>query len=174
MKTFLTIWITAMMMVLELICGNMGLALGFPIFSAVYFAVAFAPSYGIAAAGFAGLLLDVIYDRTWLTGALVAVLITFIASETARRIHRHQPESSLLSGALCGLMILLANLCGALISGETPPGPRIFSMMVFQIIGGAIFMLMMTLSFDAINLRSNLPRFCPLKNQRDLHGDSIR
>jgi hypothetical protein len=167
MKAFITIWITAVMLALELTAGNWGLPLGLPLFTAVYFYVAFGRFYGLSATAAAGLLLDVIYAREYLFSPLVYLLITFWAAESVKRMHhRKMPAGPLISGGLCGLLINLNNNLTAWISGNELPGPDMISMWIFQLAGGSMLMLLIVPLFDAVNFRSHLPRFCEPKSSR--------
>ncbi len=172
MKIFLTVWITAVLTGSELITGNMGLALGLPVFGALYFAVAFFPEYGIAAAGISGILLDAAYGRTLPSASVLYIITVALASYMVTRGQREHLLSPLLSGALCGLLIFTGNLLTSVISQDTFPGPDIFSTAVFQIAGGGIFMLLLVLLFDAVNLRCDLPCFIPGKKKNNLPGES--
>ena len=159
MKIFLTITVTAVLLVFELIAGNAGLALGLPLYGALFFAVAFGQAFGISAAGGAALLLDIIYARSFPFWSIYAMLAVFFASVNVHRMQRKQPLASLISGAFCGILIVVFNLLSAWISGEEIPGPDPFSLIVFHVFGGMIFMFLLVVLFDAVNLRSNLPRF---------------
>ncbi|MBE6356878.1 MAG: hypothetical protein E7058_07160 [Lentisphaerae bacterium] len=173
MKTFLTIFITALLIVPELFCGNVGLALGLPIFAALFFSGSFGIAYGIAAAGCAGLTMDLLYARPLLCSAPVWILITFAAGECAMRLRMRTPEAPLAAGFIIGTMQLIWNILYALTAGTPFPGPDIFSMLIFQAVGGSIFMLLLTLLFDAVNFRCNLPRFSPPENNRQDIGRRI-
>ena len=159
MKLFLTIFVTASAMLPELWCGNLGIQLGLPVYSSVYFYAAYGPLYGIGAAGISGLLLDVIYNRYWLLTAPGWILISCIGFQAAQRWQRRKPAAPLFSGILCGAGISLWNDLIALLAGGEIPGPDIFSMLIFQSFSGGIFMLLITLLFDAVNFRCNLPQF---------------
>ncbi|MBE6376749.1 MAG: hypothetical protein E7050_09820 [Lentisphaerae bacterium] len=174
MKSFLTLTVTALLMTFELICGNMGLSLGLPVFGAFYFAVAFGKNYGLWAAGLSGLLLDAIYARSFMPTAIWMILIVLLAEQCALRLQRHLPVSAILGGALCGFAVFLGNLLHSLICRTAFPGPDIWSMMIFQLIGGIFFMLLMTLLFDGINFRCNLPRFKAVDKPRTFNGGGSR
>jgi len=159
MKTFVTICVTLMLTVPELAAGNAGLSLGLPIFGAVYFAAACGLSYGICAAGGAGMLLDLLYSRSDLTGAFVSIAIMFLSCRAAVRMQRKMPAAPLAAGAVCGMLINLCAFASAMLRQSEPPGPDLPSLFIFQTSGGAVFMLLLTWLFDAVNFRSNLPRF---------------
>lgn len=159
MKTFVTVCITAMFMAVELIAGNMGLALGLPVFAASYFLISFGTLYGIMAAGIAGLFTDLIYAREYCFYAVMWVIIAAITGSVIRRFHRNMPFSPLAGGAVCGILINSSNCLHTFFTGNISPGPDFFSMIIFQAAGGMGLMLSMVLLFDAVNFRSNLPRF---------------
>lgn len=159
MKIFLTAVVTALLMVFELFAGNLGLALGLPLYGALFFAVAFGQAYGIAAAGGAALIIDIMYVRSFPVWSIYAMAAVFFTSLNVHRMQRKQPFASLLSGGLCGLLIVIYNLLAAFFTGENIPGPDPFSLTVFHIFGGMIFMFLLVVLFDAVNFRSNLPRF---------------
>lgn len=159
MKIFLTVTVTALLMVCELIAGNVGLALGLPLYGALYFAVAFGQAYGIGAAGAAALMLDIIYARSFPSWSIYAMLAVFMVSVNVHRMQRKQPFASLIAGAFCGILIVIYNLSAAYFAGEDIPGPDPFNLIVFHIVGGTLFMFFLVMIFDAVNFRSNLPRF---------------
>ena len=159
MKSFITIAVTAMLMVPELLAGNGGLALGLPLYGAVCFAVAFGQVYGIAAAVSAAFLTDIIYDRPYPLWTVWAAVILFAAAGTARRVQRKQPFAALLSGGVCGIMTVLFNLVQKIFFHGDIPGPEPFSLIIFHLSGGIFFMFVLAAVFDALNLRSDLPRF---------------
>lgn len=161
MKIFLTVFITALAMVPELFCGNLGLALGLPLFPAVYFAATFGTVYGIAAAGCAGLMLDLLYNRPYLAGAVIWIIITQAACQNSARFRHQTPLAPITAGMIIGGGYLLWNLLYSTLAETEFPGPDIFSMAVIQIFGGGLLMLLMTLLFDAVNFRCNLPRYSP-------------
>jgi hypothetical protein len=155
-------------MSLELICGNMGLLLGLPLFGAIYFAVAFGINYGIWAAGLSGLLLDAIYCRSVPLSALIYAGIVMLCFQSAVRVERQLPAAPAVSGALCGFLIWVWHLFYSWGASVDFPGPDIFSMVVFQVSGGALLMLVMTLFFDALNFRCNLPKFVSAENRNSI------
>ena len=105
MKVFLNILVTALLMNMELICGNTGLALGLPLFGAVYFFIAFSPVHGITSAAFSALLLDAMYARNCLTWPLAAIVIVSLANISIF----HQPAKKLLL-QFCSHFTQAANL----------------------------------------------------------------
>lgn len=147
------------MMVLELLAGNLGLPLGLPLFTAVYFAVAFGTAYGLAAAGGAGLLLDVIYARNYFFTALINIAIVYLSAKCACRLQRKMPVSPLSAGFLCGLLINFNNNITSWLNGNELPGPDLWSMVIFQVSGGSLLLLAIVPLFDAVNFRSRMPRF---------------
>ena len=173
MKTFLTIFITALMIVPELLCGNLGMSPGLPLYTAIYFAGAFGLFYGLTAAGFAGLLLDLRYARPYRWTALIWALITFAAFECSMRLRMRSPEAPIVAGITAGFLQLLWSVFYTLVTAHPLPGPDIFSMLVFDLTGGGIFMLLTVLLFDAINFRCNLPRFSPPENTNQHRGGQI-
>lgn len=173
MKTFVTICVSAMLTALEMICGNMGLALGLPVYAAIYFGAAFGLSYGVCAAGIAGLLLDVAYDRTWLFSPLLYIGVMLFTCQTISRSARQMPGSPLAAGGICGALLLCGVLARTYICRTALPGPDILSLAVFQISGGSIFMLAITAMFDAVNFRSDLPRFCRRDTGRNFSGGQL-
>ncbi|MBR7121482.1 MAG: hypothetical protein IKC94_04495 [Lentisphaeria bacterium] len=164
MKVFLNILVTALLMNMELICGNTGLALGLPLFGAVYFFIAFSPVHGITSAAFSALLLDAMYARNCLTWPLAAIVIVSAAGNFAGYLERRMPLSPLGSGGLCALLVSVYNVLNAWFSGVPAPGPDFFSMLVFQVSGGGLFMLLLVWLFDAVNFRCNLPQFHIIEN----------
>lgn len=174
MKVFLNIFVTALLMNLELFCGNAGLSLGLPLFGATYFFVTFSPIHGAVSATLSALLLDVMYMGNCLTWPFFAMLAVFLTGNFAKYLQRQMPLSPLGSGALCALLVFTYNFFNALFSGVPAPGPDFFSMLVFQLAGGALFMTVMVWLFDAINFRCNLPKFCTAENKKNrLNGGRL-
>ncbi len=170
MKIFMVLWITAFTLLIEFICGDMGLSLGLPVFTALYFAVAFAPEYGVAAAGSAGILLDAACSRAFPFACIIYLAVTMLTMYIALRSSRHSSLAALGAGAICGLLIYIGNLLYTFIGGGELPGPDLFSMAVFQISGGALFLWLMVLLLDAVNLICDLPGFISSGKKRNLRG----
>ena len=171
MKIFLTIWIIAMLTGRELIAGNIGLPLGLPVYGAVYFGVAFSFALGVSAGGFAGILLDAMYRRIFPIASISYTLITLLVIHMTRNGHRQMPLSPLGAGALCGALLYVANILPGLLWNAPFPGPDVFSMGVFQISGGCIFMLVQVWIFDAVNFRCDLPKFIILDSKHKISGE---
>ena len=161
MKSFLTLWGTGILLVLELAAGNLGLQLGLPVFGAIYFAAAYGMIYGIAAAGSAGLLLDILYARSYLSGAFSMVMITVLAFDYIRRTHRKMPVSPLIAGMIGGFLTGVNSFLHFYFSGQAYSGPNPVCLAIFQIAGGGLFMLLFSFIGDAVNFRCNLPQLCP-------------
>jgi hypothetical protein len=174
MKFFTVLWITAFMLLLELISGNMGLSPALPVFTAVYFAVAFAPEYGIASAGCAGILLDAACNRAFPFAAILFLAVTMLSTHIALRSSRHSSLSAVGIGGICGAMIYAGNLLYTVIGGTGFPGPDVFSMAVFQISGGALFLWLTVMLFDVIHHLCDLPCFVPSGKKSNLRGGNGR
>ena len=170
MKNFITLTLTLLLLVPELIAGNLGLAPGFPLYGAVCLAVAFGEVYGVAAAGLSAMILDIIYDRPYPFWTVSAVLILYIAAGTVKRVQRKQPVSALSAGAVCGILIALYNIFLPFFANGDLPGPNPFALLIFHISGGMFFMFILVLIFDAVNLRSDLPRFGIYGSHSDIRG----
>lgn len=159
MKTFLTVTLTLMLMVPEFFAGNLGLAPALPLYGAVCIFIAFGTAYGVSAAGFAALTADIIYDRPFPAWTIAAVIILFCSASAAKRMQRKQPGAALVSGAVCGTLTALYNVFIVYFTGGTLAGPDPYSLLIFHLAGGMLFMFLLVLIFDALNLRSDLPRF---------------
>lgn len=173
MKLFLTIFISALSVLLELLCGNLGISAGFPVYPAVYFYIAFGPVYGIGTAGVSALLTDVIYCRDLLVTAPVWIVITMSGILTVRRWQRQKPQAPFFSGMVCGTELVIYQLLFSRLTGGGMPGPDILSLLVFHSTAGGIYMLFMTWLFDAVNYRCNLPKFSSSSFNRRLPGGEI-
>lgn len=171
MKLFMTLTVTGILIWLELFAGNLGLPLGLPLYAALYFAAANGMVYGMVSAGSAGLLLDLLYAREYLAGALTGTAVVALCAAYACRSSRKMPYAPLTCGMLCGLLICLVNWLWIFFSGGVYYGPNPLCMLIFQIVGGGIFMLLFTLTADAVNFRSDLPRFCLRDNRSGGVGD---
>ena len=161
MKLFLVIVTTALLLLGELLAGNLGLVLGLPLYGAVYFGVAYGRRSGVAGAAAAGLILDAVCFRECMTlvflyPAIVAALLPLI-----RRERRRFPGAALLAGAAAGAAAVGANWLTAAVIGGALPGPDAVSLLISQTIAGAAFMLVFTLTADFLAAKCNLPRFRP-------------
>ena len=170
MKNFITFTLTLLLLVPELIAGNLGLAPGLPLYGAICLSIAFGEVYGITAAGLSAMILDIIYDRPYPLWTIYAVLVLYISSATVKRMQRKQPVSALSAGAVCGALTALYNIFSPLFTGGDLRGPNPFSLLVFHISGGILFMFILVLIFDAVNLRSDLPRFGVYGSHNDMRG----
>ena len=173
MKVFLNIFVTALLMNLELFCGNAGLAPGLPLLGATYFFVTFSPVHGVLCAGISALLLDAMYMRNCFTWPVFAILAVFAAGNFARHLQRRMPLAPLGSGSLCALLVFVYNMLNTFFTGEPLPGPDFFSLLVFQFAGGGLLMLFMVWLFDAINYRCNLPKFCTIEKKSNFSGGRL-
>ena len=171
MKTFLTVTLTLMLLAAELLTGNLGLSFALPIYGAICIYIAFGSVYGVSAAGMAALTADIIYDRPFPVWSIAALLILALSASAAERMQRKQPAASLAAGAVCGLLTALYNIFIPYFTGGTLAGPNPYSLLVFHITGGMLFMFLFVSIFDAVNLRSNLPRF-GIYDSRGMRGDS--
>ena len=171
MKIFITVTLTLLLLVPELLAGNLGLSLALPVYGAVCIYVAFGASYGIYAAGFAALTVDIIYDRPLPVWSVAAILILLCGASAARRMQRKTPSASLTAGAVCGVLIAFYNIFISIFTSGTLAGPDPYSLLVFHIIGGMFFMFLFVLIFDALNLRSDLPRFGVYDSRGMMRGD---
>ncbi|MBQ9803814.1 MAG: hypothetical protein IJW35_03095 [Lentisphaeria bacterium] len=161
MRIFLVTSVTAMLILLELLTGNFGLALGFPLCGAVYFAAAYRKSAGLVSAGCAGLILDALYCREIMLLLLIYPAIVLTAWQIIRYFRRQIPLAPLAAGAAIGAMMSVTNILLCLIFRTPLPGPDMASVFIFQVFIAAVFMMLFTLTADALAFKCNLPR---LKN----------
>lgn len=159
MKFFLVIVTTLALILLELLVGNRLLPLFFPLYGAVYFAVAYRKRSGMISAFAAGIVLDVLYARPIILLPLLLPLIVLAAVPAAKRFRRQLPLAPLGAGAVCGAGGALAMFLLSRIYGTAFPGPDLFSMVIFQSFTGAVFMLIFTSFADFLAFKSNLSRF---------------
>lgn len=166
MRTFLVCTVTLLMVLLELLAGNRHLPLALPVYSAVYFAVVYRKSAGIISAAAAGLIIEAMYGREWMLLTLIFPAVVLLALSSVRKYRRQMPAAPLAAGAVCGATADLGMVLVALLHGGQLPGPDIFSMLIFQIFTGALFMLIFTLLADFLAFKCNLPRFISSGNSK--------
>ena len=65
MKIFITIALTALFLLLDLLVGNFFIFCGFSCFCSIVIAMAYGWKYGVPAAAIAGTILDAIYGRSF-------------------------------------------------------------------------------------------------------------
>ncbi len=172
MKPFLVTVATLALILLELLCGNRLPPMLFPLYGAVYFAVAYRKRTGLISAAAAGMLLDLLYSRPFmllmffLPAAVLAVL------PVVKRFRRQLPLAPLGAGAVCGAASTVITFLCCRIYHTAFPAPDFFSMIIFQTFTGAFFMLIFTSASDYLGFKCNLPRFSASGNsKRRMHGD---
>ena len=161
MRIFLVTFVTAVLILLELLAGNFGLSPGFPLCGAVYFAAAYRKSAGLISAGCAGLVLDAIYCRDVMLLMLLYPAITLVSWQVIRYLRRQIPLAPLAAGAVTGALMNITTLLLCLLYRVPLPGPDPVSMFVFQVFVSAVFMVLFTTVADVLAFKCNLPR---LKN----------
>lgn len=159
MKFFLVTVSTLALTLLELLAGNRLPPMFFPLYGAVYFAVAYRKRSGIISAIASGVLLDVLYARSITLLGVLFPLIVLLALPVVKRFRRQLPAAAFCAGGVCGTAGALVVFLLTLIYGTPFPGPDLFSMVIFQGFAGAVFMLVFTSLADVLAFKCNLPRF---------------
>ena len=172
MKSFLVTVTTLALILLELLCGNRLLPMFFPLYGAVYFAVAYRKRTGIISAAAAGMLLDLLYCRPFMLLMFFLPAALLAALPVVKRFRRQLPLAPLGAGAVCGASgAVITFLCCRIYHTEFP-APELFSLIIFQTFTGAIFMLIFTSVSDYLGFKCNLPRFSASGNtKRRMHSD---
>ncbi|MBR7107379.1 MAG: hypothetical protein IKC89_03080 [Lentisphaeria bacterium] len=157
MKIFITIALTALFLLLDLLVGNFFIFCGFSCFCSIVIAMAYGWKYGVPAAAIAGTILDAIYGRSFSVTTFIFVPALLASYWSITRGHRQLP-GILIGGALAGTVIS----CGATLvvkSSNTPlPAPDFFSYVIFSAGGGSLLLLLMVSVFDFFAERGNMPR----------------
>ena len=159
MKPFLTAATLLLLILPELLAGNLGLAFGLPLYGALYFAVTYRRRFGLIGATAAGLILDSIYWREYMCMVFIFPAMILLTLPLVRRWRRQLPPAALLPGTVIGGGMALVNWLLCALWGTPGPGPDVFSLFIFQAIFGGIFMLIFTLTADFLAFKCNLPRF---------------
>lgn len=159
MRIFLVSFVTALLIMLELLAGNYGLCLAFPLIGSVYFAVAYRKRTGFISACAAGLVLDALYCRDEMLLMLLYPAAVLAALQIIRQTRRRMPFAPLAAGAVLGAVVNGGNIVLCLIYQVPLNGPDLPSMLVFQVTVSAILMLLFTWTADALAFKCNLPRF---------------
>lgn len=158
MRIFLIVFVTAALILLELLVGNYGLSLAFPLCGAAYFAAAYRKRAGLICAGCAGLIIDALYCRDIMLLLLIYPAVVLAAWHTIRQMRRQIPLAPVAAGTVIGALMNIANILLCLIYRTPIPGPDVASMFIFQVFISTLFMLIFTLIADALAFKCNLPR----------------
>jgi hypothetical protein len=159
MKIFLVSVVTLLFVLLELLAGNWLLPLSMPVYTAVYFAIAYRKSTGIFSAAAAGLIIDAVYGREWMLLMLIFPGVVMLILPVVRYFRRRMPLAPLAAGVCAGAAGFTGTVLLCLLCSMEIPGPDIFSMLVFQSVIGGSVMLLFTVLADFLAFKCNLPRF---------------
>ena len=157
MKIFITIALTALFLLLDLLAGNFFIFCGFSCFSSIIIAMAYGWKYGIPAAAIAGTVLDALYGRSFSVSTFIFVTALLASYGSITRGHRQLP-GILIGGALAGAIISCGATLVVKVSGTPLPAPDFFSYVIFSAGGGSLLLLLMVSVFDFFAERGNMPR----------------
>lgn len=157
MKIFITIALTAIFLMLDLLAGNLALFPALTVYNAVILLLAYGWRYGIASALTGGIIIDVIYGHPF---ALIGVIFTLAAAAAGGAALRgaRQLPGIFAGGCAAGFIVsgLVTILCKT--GGGTLPGPDVSSFVIFSTGGGGILLVLLVMLFDFFAARANLPR----------------
>ena len=141
---------------LELWCGNLGIAPGLTIFNAIYFAGCYGGNPGAAAALCSGLLLDGIYGRPFPVMTTLSLFCSGAAALLLRRENRQLPYVVLCGGAT-GFITSLTQFICVWVWRSSVPGPDWLTIFTFHTIFGAFYLPLLTLLLDFFAAKCDLP-----------------
>ena len=157
MKTFISIALTAIFILTDLLAGNLSLFPAFTVYCAAVLLIAYGWKYGLAAAIAGGMIIDLVYGHSLAVYAVVFALAAAAAGGTILRGNR-QPASIFTGGCLAGLIVSGATVFFCNISGSSIPGPDVPSYLIFSTGGGGFLLFLLVILFDFLAVRANLPR----------------
>lgn len=166
MKIFLLITLTLFAVLLELLCGNLGIAPGLALFAAIYISGSCGGNYGAAAAVISGLLLDGIYGRPFPVMTVFHLICAVAAALLLQRQNRQLPFVVLCGGAAGFANALFQFIC-VWYWASTVPGPDWWTIFVFYTIFGAFYLPLLTLLLDFIAAKSDLPGLLKDNSEKD-------
>lgn len=157
MKLFISIALTAIFILLDLLAGNLGIFPALTVYCSMVLLLAYGWKYGIASALAGGVIIDAVFGHLLAYYGLFFILAGISGCSIAFRGHR-QLAGIFTGGCIAGLIVsaLTALLCH--IPGYTLPGPDAASYIIFSTGGGGIFLVLLVIVFDFFAVRANLPR----------------
>ena len=164
MRFFMLFVLTLFAVLLELLCGNLGIAPGLTIFAAIYVAGSCGGNHGAAAAVLSGLLLDGIYGRPFPVMTTFSLVCAGTAALLLRRENR-QLLFVVICGAAAGFANALLQFICVWFWSSSIPGPDWWTIFSFYTIFGAFYLPLLTLLLDFFAAKSNLPGL--LKDNND-------
>ena len=164
MKAIFLIIMTSLMMLVELLLGNVGLYLPLTAYAVFYFTGSISTEAGAVTGIFAGIVLDLIYGRAVLLTPLI-----LLAALVAGRSLRHKQAKTLIDVALPGLIIGAVAVVGAALL-RVPDRQYSFSLLLWQTIWfGSVSVVLLPLTvflLDSIAHLLVLPEFLTLPHSR--------
>ena len=157
MKTFISIALTAIFILTDLLAGNLALFPTLTVYCAAVLLIAYGWKYGLAAALAGGVIIDLIYGHTMAFYGVIFALAPAAAGSIILRGNR-QMVSIFAGGCIAGLTVSAATAFFCRISGSSVPGPDVPSYIIFSTGIGGIILILMVVLFDFFAVRANLPR----------------
>lgn len=157
MKTFISIALTAIFILTDLLAGNLALFPTLTVYCAAVLLIAYGWKYGLAAALAGGVIIDLIYGHLIAYYGVIFTLATAAAGAIILRGNR-QMASIFTGGCVAGLMVSAATALFCRVSGSSIPGPDMPSYIIFSAGIGGIILILMVVLFDFFAVRANLPR----------------
>ena len=160
MIIFQTVFLSLLLLLLELLAGNFLISAGLPMYGAVYMYAAYGKKYGITSALVCGMILDAVYFRKYLFTPLIFLVILLSVQFVVIRYFRRQlPEAPLAGGFCIGGSLFLGNWLSAKLYDGQYLLPDLLSMLIFQLASGAIIMFLLTVLLDALAVRCKMAKF---------------
>ena len=157
MKTFISIALTAIFILTDLLAGNLALFPTLTVYCAAVLLIAYGWKYGLAAAIAGGVIIDLVYGHLLAFYGVIFALAAAVAGAVILRGNR-QTASIFSGGCLAGLTVSVSTAFFCRISGGSVPGPDVPSYIIFSTGTGGMILILMVILFDFFAVRANLPR----------------
>ena len=156
MKTFITIALTAIFLLLDLLSGNFALFPALTVYCSVVLSLAYHPGYGTAAAFAGGVVLDVMYGHSFAVLGVLFAAASLAGTGIVLRGNR-QLGGVFAGGCAAGLIVSVAVSVLSRASGNLLPGSDVPSYILFSGVFGGIILFLQILFFDFLAAKANLP-----------------
>lgn len=161
MKIFITVALTAIFLLLDLLSGNLALFPALTVYCTITLSMAYNYSYGAAAAFIAGMVLDVMYGNSFATIGIIFAAASLAGTAAVLRGQR-QLSAIFSGGCIAGLLVAVAVSILSRFNGNQLPGSDVPSYLLFSAVFGGIILFLQVLIFDFFAAKANLP--CCIKS----------
>ncbi len=135
------------LLLLELLLGNLGLNLSLTAFVLFYFAVTISLGNALFAAVLCGIVLDALYGRSWPLSPLI-LTAAVLGGWNLRRYAAYHLLDSVLPGLLIGEIATLGSAWAVHLWGSVPPSDILLWQLIFNGAVGVLLMPVIVLVLD--------------------------